>query len=243
MIRNYVIIAGRHLLRNKAFSAINILGLSIGIATCLLILLTIFGELSNDRFHENADRIVRVVFRGSVQGGDINEAHVMPPVAEALAAEFPEVEEATRIRLMGNPKISYKNQAFRDKPTAFVDANFFEIFTFPLMHGNPTTALVEPNQVVISASTAESIFNGEDHLGKVLLLNDENDRFTVTGVMADMPPNAHFHFDLLVTMASFPDAKNTSWMVSEFYTYLLLHSGAEYRSLEAKLPAVAEKYI
>ncbi|WP_158861318.1 ABC transporter permease [Lunatibacter salilacus] len=243
MIKNYFKIALRNLLRNKAFTAINILGLAIGIATCLLIMASVQSDLVFDRFHENADRIVRVVFRGSVQGGLINEAHVMPPVADALMADYPEVEQATRIRLMGYPKITYSGQAFRNKSSAFVDANFFQVFTFPFIAGDPTNALGEPNSIVISATTAQTLFKNEDALGKELWMNDGMDRFIVTGVMEDMPVNSHFHFDLLASMATFPESKNPSWMVSEYYTYLLLQSGYDYQNLEAKLPEVAEKYM
>lgn len=243
MIKNYFKIALRNLLRNKAFTAINILGLAIGIATCLLIMLSIQSELGFDSFHERADRIVRVVFRGSVQGGVMNEAHVMPPVAEALMTDYPEVEQATRIRLMGYPKVTYNNESFRNKSSAFVDANFLEVFTFPFIHGDPTTALVEPHTIVISASTAQSLFQDENPLGKELWMDDGSDRFTITGVMEDIPANSHFHFDLFASMATFPEAKNPSWMVSEFYTYLLLTPDYDYKNLEAKLPEVAEKYM
>ncbi|WP_114752100.1 ABC transporter permease [Pleomorphovibrio marinus] len=243
MIKNYFKIAFRNLLSNKAFSAITILGLAIGIATCLLILQFVQSELGYDSFHEKADRIVRVVFRGSVQGGSMNEAHVMPPVAEALKADYPEVEQATRIRKIGYPKVTHNNNSFRNYAAAYVDANLFQVFTFPLIKGDPATALVEPHTIVISATAAQIFFKEQDPLGKELWMNDGNDRFTVTGVMADIPVNSHFHFDLFASMSTFPEAKNPSWMVSEFYTYLLLQPGYEYKNLEAKLPEVAEKYI
>lgn len=243
MIKNYFIIALRNLLRNKTFTAINIMGLAIGISTCLLIMLSVKSEMGYDSFHDKADRIVRVVFRGSVQGGMMNEAHVMPPVAEALMADYPEVEQATRIRKMGYPKITFKDKSFRNHHAAFVDANIFQVFTFPLIQGDPKTALKDPHTIVIPVSTAQTYFKDEDPLGKELWMNDGEDRFTITGVMADIPANSHFHFDLFVSMATFPDAKNPSWMVSEFYTYLLLQPGYDYKNLEAKLPEVAEKYM
>ncbi|MFO7824160.1 MAG: ABC transporter permease [Cyclobacterium sp.] len=162
MIKNYFKIALRNLLRDKAFTAINILGLAIGMACCLLILLSIISELGYDSFHEKADRIVRVVFRGSIQGGTMNEAHVMPPVAAALKADYPEVEQATRVRKMGNPKVIYGNSAFRNRAAAFADANFFQVFTFPLIQGDPTQVLNEPHSIVISASTAQTYFKGEN---------------------------------------------------------------------------------
>src|SRR5450631_2183794 len=135
MFRNYFKIAIRNLWRNKAFSAINIFGLAIGIATCLVILVFLQNELSYDRYNEKADRMVRVVLRGAMQGGDIKESNVMPPVAQTLKREFPEIQEATRIRTNGNPRITYGNKVFREDAFAFVDSNFFEVFTLPLIKG------------------------------------------------------------------------------------------------------------
>ena len=243
MWKSYLVIAIRNLLRSKTFSAINILGLAIGIATCLVILLFVKSELGYDGFHEKADRIVRVVFRGSVQGEEMNEAHVMPPVAEALLADYPEVEEATRLRLMGYPKITYGDKSFRNNSAAFADQSFFRVFTFPLIEGNTATVLNEPNAVVLSASTAKKFFGGEDPIGKELLIYDGNTSLKVTGIMADMPVNSHFQFDVLVSMATFPESRNPSWMVSEFYTYLLLQPASDYLGLQEKLPEVAEKYM
>src|SRR5690554_3256105 len=243
MWKYYFTIAIRNLLRSKTFSAINILGLAIGIATCVVILLFVKSELGFDGFHEKADRIVRVVFRGSVQGEEMNEAHVMPPVAKALLADYPEVEEATRIRLMGYPKITHGDKSFRNNSAAFVDASFFRVFTFPLIEGNSATVLNEPNTVVLSASTAIKFFGEEDPIGRELLMYDGNTALKVTGIMADMPVNSHFRFDVLVAMATFPEAINPSWMVSEFYTYLLLQPAYDYTRLQEKLPEVTEKYM
>lgn len=243
MWKNHFTLALRNLLRSKTFSAINILGLAIGMATCLIILLFVKSELGYDGFHENADRIVRVVFRGSVQGEEMNEAHVMPPVAEALLADYPEVENATRIRLMGYPKITYGDKTFRNNSAAFVDSSFFRVFTFPLIEGNSTAVLNEPNTVVLSASTAKKFFGEEDPLGRELLMYDGSTSVKVTGIMTDMPANSHFQFDVLVSMSTFPESRNPSWMVSEFYTYLLLQPGSNYKSLEEKLPLVTEKYM
>lgn len=243
MWKNHFTLALRSLLRNKTFSAINILGLAIGIATCLVIVLFIKSELAYDGFHEKADRIVRVVFGGSVQGEEMNEAHVMPPVAEALLAEYPEVEAATRMRWMGYPKVSHGDKSFRNHSAAFVDSNFLQVFTFSLVKGDPATALKEPHTLVLSESTAARYFGEEEPIGKELWMNEGRDLFVVTGVMEDMPLHSHFHFDLLVSMATFPEARDPSWMVSEFYTYLLLRTNYDYRLLEEKLPAVTEKYI
>ncbi|MBU1820148.1 MAG: ABC transporter permease, partial [Bacteroidetes bacterium] len=119
MIRNYIKIAYRNLLRNKAFSAINIAGLSIGLASCLLIGLYVIDELSYDRFHEKADRMVRVYFKGAMNGGNINESTVMPPTAQTLLREYPEVQEATRLRRAGAPLVQYGDETFKETAVAF----------------------------------------------------------------------------------------------------------------------------
>ncbi len=243
MFRNYLKIAWRNLIRNKVFSAINIVGLALGLATCLLISLFILDEFSYDRFNEKADRIVRVVFRGSIQGEKMNEAHVMPPTAQALKADYPEVQEAARIRMAGFPIITVANKSFRDASTAFVDPSFFRVFTLPLRRGNAQTALIRPNTAVISEEMASRYFGRENPIGKVITMKSWPATYQITGVAAPIPTNSHLHFDLLLSMASFPDSKSTSWMTSEYFTYLVLPAGYDYRQLEAKLPQAVAKYM
>ncbi|QNF32616.1 ABC transporter permease [Adhaeribacter swui] len=243
MFQNYLKIAIRNLLRHKAFSAINIFGLALGMATCLVILLFVQNEWSYDRFNTKADRIVRVVFRGSIQGENMEEAHVMPPVAQTLRTDYPEVQEATRLRNYGSPRVIYQNKSFRENAFAFVDSNFFQVFTLPFVQGDPKTALLEPNTVVISEEVAHKYFGKANPLGKMLFFKDYNTSLKVTGVITKVPANAHFHFDFFASMASFPDAKKSSWLTSEFYTYLVLPKGYDYKQLEAKLPQVVEKYM
>ncbi len=243
MLKNYFKIGLRSLLRNKFFTAINIFGLTLGMTTCLLIMLYVQNEMSYDRFNKKADQIVRVVFRGSIQGEKMKEAMVMPPVAQTLKSEYPEVLEATRLRNYGNPRITYGDKTFKENAFAYADSNFFEVFTLPFLKGNPKTALLEPNTIVISESVAKKYFGNEDPIGKVLLFKDLNTSFKITGVMREMPVNSHFHFDLFASMASFPQSREFSWMTSEYYTYLVLPKGYDYKKLEAKLPADVEKYM
>ncbi|MFC5410291.1 ABC transporter permease [Larkinella bovis] len=243
MLRNYFKIAWRNLIRNRVFSVINIVGLAIGLATCLLISLFVLDELSYDRFHEKADRMVRVVFRGTVQGGKMNEAHVMPPVARTLQADYPEVEEATRLRVGGQPQLRVGDQLFQEERMAFADSNFFQVFSFPLLQGDPKTALTQPNTVILTQPTALKLFGRQQVLGQTIRVKGSDTPLTVTGVMAEIPTNSHFHFDLFISMASLPDAKSPSWMTSEFFTYLVLQKGYDYKKLEAKLPQVTEKYM
>ena len=243
MLTTYFKIAIRNLKRHRLFSAINILGLTIGMATCMIIMLYVKNELSYDRFNEKADRIVRVVFKGSVQGEKMSEAHVMPPVAQTLMADFPEVQAATRLRNGGYPRIIYGEKSFREDALAYADSNLFEVFTLPFLRGDPKTALLAPNTLVISRAIADKYFGTEDPINKTLIFKDSNTGYKVTGVMENVPKNSHFQFDLFASMASLPEARQPSWMTSEFFTYLVLPEGYNYKNLENKLPQVVEKYM
>ena len=243
MLKSYLKIAWRNLLKNKAFSIINISGLAIGISVCFIILLFIQDELSYDRFNEKADRIVRVVFKSSINGGKINEPFVMPPVAQTMKNDYPEVEEATRLRTYGNPKVSYGDKTFQNGSFAYADSNFFRVFTIPLLKGDANTALQQPNRIVITEETAKKYFGNEEPIGKVLKFYNGSSLYTVTGVIDKIPANAHFHFDMLGSMSSLQEAREPNWMISNYFTYLVLSKGYDYKKLEAKLPAMVEKYM
>ena len=243
MFKNYLKIASRNLWRNKTFSAINIFGLALGIATCLLIILFVQNELSYDRYNEKSDQIYRVVFRGTMQGGVIKEANVMPPVAQTFKNDFPEVLEATRIHTDGMPRISYGTRIFRESVLAFVDSNFFHVFSLPFIEGDPKTALLEPYTVVITKATAKKYFGNETAIGKVLEFKDQKATLRVTGVIDKVPENSHFHFDLFGSMSTLPESRSQTWLASNFYTYLVLPKAYDYKKLEAKFPLAVEKYI
>ena len=242
MFKNYFNIALRNLWKNKGISAINILGLSLGIATCLLILLFVQKELSYDRFNEKADRLYRITFEGKMQGGEIREASVMPPVAQTLKNDYPEVEEATRLQFSGTPRITYGDKIFTDR-LAYADSNFFQVFSLPLIKGNAATALAEPNTVIITTTLAEKYFGDAEPIGKVITLKDRNASLTVTGIIHEVPENSHFHADLFASMSGLAEARDQSWMTSNFYTYVVLRKGSDPQQLESKFPAMIEKYI
>ncbi|MES2328935.1 MAG: ABC transporter permease [Bacteroidota bacterium] len=243
MFRNYIKIALRNLWRRKTFSAINIAGLAIGIAVCFIILLFIQDELSYDRFNEKADRIVRISFNASINGGKINEPHVMPPVAQTLKKDYPEVEEATRLRTYGTPKVIYGTKIFKGASLAYVDSNFFQVFTITLLIGDKPTALLKPNSIVLTEETAKKYFGNTEPIGKILSLTNDGVLYTVTGIMEKIPTSAHFHFDMLGSMNSLQDAREQSWLKSDYFTYLLLTKGYDYKKLEGKLPAVVKTYM
>ncbi len=243
MIKNYFKIAWRNLMKNKVFSFINIAGLSIGISVCFIIMLYVQDELSYDKFNNNADRIVRIIFNASINGGKISESSVMPPVAQGVTNDFPEVQDATRLMQYGTSKITYKDKTFKDDEVAFVDPNFFSVFTLPFKNGNANTALLQPNTIVITKEVAKRYFGNEEPIGKTLGFNNNKDLYKVTGVIDKVPANSHFHFAMFASLKGWGDATSDSWMRSGFYTYLLMKPGADYKKLQAKLPGMVEKYM
>jgi putative ABC transport system permease protein len=243
MIRNYFKIAWRNIKKNNLFSVINILGLSIGIALCFIIMLYVQDELSYDRFNRNAGHIARVIFNANINGGKISESVVMAPVAETMKKDFPEVQDAARLVRMGTSKINYGDKVFKDDEFAFVDPQFFSIFTLPLMEGDAKTALLQPHTVVITKKTAEKYFGKEDAVGKTLGFNNNTEMYIVTGVMNDVPSNSHFHFNMFGSMVGWEPSKSDSWMYGNFHTYLLLKPGADYATIESRFPAMVEKYM
>ncbi len=244
MFRNYLKTAWRNIRKNKLFSAINILGLSIGMALCFIIMLYVQDELSYDRFNKNADNIARIVFQADINGGKINESVSMPPVAQIMKKDFPEVQDATRLLAFGGSKIIYKDKTFKDDRFAFADPNFFSIFTLPMIEGDAKTALLEANTVVITQSTATKYFGEENAIGKTITLKlNNNQPYKVTGVIKDIPVNSHFHFDMFGSMTGWAEAKSDSWLFGGYHTYLLLKPHTDPAKIEARFPDMVAKYM
>ena len=254
MLKTCFRIAWRSLMKNKLVSFINILGLSLGIATCLVISLYVIDELSYDRFFTHSDRIYRVNLDAKIGEEFLNEASVMAPVAQTFKDEIPEVEASTRVINLGsNTKIRIGEKVIRKGKTAFVDPNFFEIYDFPFLSGDPATALDKPNTLVITEDQAKALFANQNPINQVIKLEDigyysgEFNNFagdyTITGVIENIPGNTHFQFDMLGSMLGNPDAKNQSWLSGSYVTYLLLNEGIEKSQVEAKLPALTKKYM
>ncbi|WP_128546381.1 ABC transporter permease [Larkinella soli] len=244
MLQNYLKIALRNLRRQKAFTAINVVGLAIGLATCIVMMLYVRDELSYDRYHEKADRIVRVVTRGMMGDQSLNMSFVGPPVARDLKREFPEILAAVRLRDYGSQFISYGTNSFKEESFFGADSTFFQLFSIPVRKGNPDKALSAPNAIVLTETTARKYFGAQDPIGKVLLLGQEKEPLQVTAVMADVPANSHFHFNALISLNGSKEAGGQEWLNNaNFNTYLLLPEQYDYRKLEAKLHGVTEKYV
>lgn len=244
MLRNYLSVALRNLIKHKFYSLINILGLSIGLTCFLMITLFVTDELSFDKFHEDSGRIYRMDFSGVINGSEFVTALASAPAGPTMVVEFPEVEDATRIRTSGNWMVKRKDgeDTFNEEDATFVDKNFFQFFDFKLIKGDPATCLERPNTLVLNATEAEKIFGDEDPLGQIVVLDNDED-WEVTGVFEDMPANSHINFDMLLTMESREEALSKFWMSFNFNTYLKLQENFDPAALEAKFPDLIEKYI
>lgn len=242
MLANYIRTAVRNLLKRKGYSLINIAGLAIGMAACLLILMFVNDELSYDAFNEKADRIYRVAASFFYGGRSFDIAVAPAPLAQALLDEYPEVENAVRFRQRGRYIFRYGDNTYREMRVSYVDPSFFDIFSIRLFKGNPDTVLDDPNSLILSQNTAQKYFGEEEPVGKTLRLNDRTD-YMVTGVFEEIPGNSHFHFDVFISMTSLDESKSKIWMSQNFQTYILLHEGADPAALEAKFPDLLLKYM
>lgn len=240
MFRHYLTIAVRNLVKYKSYALNNILGLTIGFACAISILLYVQNELSYDRYHENADRIYRIV-----EGNDVKTPPLLGPT---LKEEYPEIEHFLRIQgTAGIWLMAYGDRVFYETEVAWTDGTLFDLFSFPLLRGNPDTALKDPYSVVITRSTARKMFGDEDPMGKVIVADNGFADLRVTGVMEDIPDNSHFQMDYFVSLSTGPLVGNprtlTRWSVRYFYTYLLLTEGYPGKMLEDKLPAFVDKHM
>jgi putative ABC transport system permease protein len=242
MLKNYFKTALRNLLRQRGYSLINITGLAIGMACCLLILMFVNDELSYDNYSEYADRIHRITLKLKFGGRDLHAAVACAPMAKTLINDYPEVEEAVRFRSRGSYIIKYGENTFKEQRFIFSDPTFFKVFDIPLLKGNPGTALKDPNTLVLSKKTAEKYFGREDPIGKIVKVDNKDD-YKITGVFDQIPHNTHFHFDVIASLDSLEESREQMWWSFNFNTYLVLSPQADPKSLEAKFSGFIKKYM
>jgi len=235
MLSNYFKIAWRNIVGNPLFSAINIIGLSIGLACCIMITMFVRYELSYDKHWDNADRIYRVT--RDFLGNNLQLAAVAPPIAPLMKQDFAEVEDITRILAPGSVTLSRGEIRIREENLVIADPNVFEFFNLEFVSGNAESALARPTDIVLSERAVERYFGGEDPIGQTLNLMDQAD-VTVTAVIKDLPGNTHMEFEILGSIAAIPlmmgPGELESWGSNNYYTYARLPEGFDPAVLEAK---------
>ncbi|MBE7177995.1 MAG: ABC transporter permease, partial [Mucilaginibacter polytrichastri] len=243
MLKNNIKIAWRNLLRNKLFSLINIFGLALGLAICLLIALFVSDELGYDKHHWNADRIFRVNTNIHLNGSDFTDRVTPAPMAAALEKDFPQIEKAVRINGGGSILVKKGNETLIEHDAFGADAGLFDVFTLPMISGNPKTALSQPGSLVISASVARKYFGSTDVIGKTLIVENTTP-LKITGVIADMPAQSHLHFRFIRTLLDSEDAvKSNFWLNNNYATYLLVRAGTTQQTINTYLKQTAAKYV
>lgn len=242
---SHIKIALRNYRRHFGYSFINVMGLAAGIGVCLIIYSYTRYELNYDAFYRDGDRMYRVNQTNIWTPAGGMFANTTPPLANQLKENLPEIIEATRINTPGNYEVRYKDQTgdliiFRESKVLAADSNFFDFFTIPVLEGDPQKMLVGKNRVVITESTSERYFGTGSPLGKVLLLGDDRIPVIVSGLVADLPENMHFDFDLLLSMSTNPAVKDFdwSWIWSQMATYVKLRDGKDLEKISQKMTEI-----
>jgi len=255
MFRNYLVTAWRNLKKNKVFSFINIVGLAIGMAICLLILQYVNFELSFDQFNKNIADIYRVG-NDRYQNGKLVQHGTITysAIGKAMQDDFPEVADHARVMPFGAVVVGYGDRKVGDIDAVAVDNSLLSMFTYPFIAGDARSALKEPNSTVLTAATADKIFGDQkgDYsgiVGQQFILNKDSMPYKVTGVMANVPENSHLRFDMLVSYVSLYSGRypykeaDYDWRDSDFWHYIRLKHGTDYRALETKFGAFSERHF
>jgi putative ABC transport system permease protein len=243
MLKNYFLVATRNIIKYKGSSFINILGLAIGISACLLILYFVEFEKSYDRSQEDSGRIYRLRYERTDQEGEsVKFASCCPPMGLRIRESEPDVEKVARI-FRTKAAVSYLDKTFIEENIYYAESEFFEIFNYKFISGNPLTGIKEPNTAFISESIAKKYYGNENPVGKIFSIDKKAD-YKITGIFEDTPPNSHLKFDIIL---SYPSLLNVygkeienSWGDSGWYTYLLLKKNVNPKTVEKKLPSLID---
>jgi putative ABC transport system permease protein len=242
MFTNYLKVALRNLFKQNAYSLINIVGLAVGIACCIAIVLFVQDELSYDRFNVHAGEIYRPSLHGSLNGREINLSVSPAVMGQTGLQELPDVAAYTRLWRGGFPVVRYKDKTFSEERFFWGDSTFFDVFSIPLVEGNTKTALSQPNTLLVTESTARRYFGSESAIGKVLNM-DNRTNYVVTGVIQDVPRNSHFHFDFLASLTTLTDSRNPTWLSNNYHTYLRLRVGTELNQFRKEFDRVVDEHV
>jgi putative ABC transport system permease protein len=246
MIKNYVLISWRNIKKNKAYTFINLAGFAVGIASCLIILIHIRYELSFDRFHENAGRIYRVALERTRPDRTRFWGWNTPRLSEAMVSDYPEVIKRVRILTETGPtQMKHEDFGMLERKVLYTDPEFFDVFTIPAIQGDPLAFFQEPDSIVLTQEAALKYFGSEEPLGKIITVSnwwEENKPHVVTGILDDLPPNSHFHFDFLIPLSA-TEVVDFDWGSWYCFNYVMLSEGADWKALEAKLPGMVDRYF
>lgn len=242
MIRNYFKVTYRNLIRQKAYAFINIFGLAIGLTCSILIGLYVIHEYSYDKFHKDSNRLYRIMLDfkmgNNAMAGPISPA----PMASEVLKQLPETEDAVRIRHNSNRAVTIENKTFYEDLFFYADSNFFNIFNINFVDGDPATALVQPNSVVLTTTASEKFFGTTNSVGKTFrITNGDTTLYEVSAVVKPLPENSHFHFNILASMSGDADSKTPFWLSNNYYTYLKLKKGTDEKEFNRKLTELFKK--
>lgn len=248
MIKNYLKIALRNINRQKFYAFINIAGLTIGLATSLLIVLYIVDEFSYDRFHKDIDTMYRVNLKAKLSEHYMDIAYTSAPISAAFVNEIPEIEDACRISFQNDISLSYEEDAYTEKKVLLADSNFFDFFSFKLLHGDYKTVLKEPNSIVLTEESAMKLFGYPNKtntppIGKIIRYGTDNRACVITGIAENPPSNAHFTYSVILSMESWDLSKKQDWANNILLSYVKLNKQADWIQVQEKFPAMVRKYV
>ncbi|MGB3465689.1 MAG: ABC transporter permease [Cyclobacteriaceae bacterium] len=242
MIKNYIIVALRHLKRQPAYSLLNILGLTIGIVSSLLIVLYLSNELGYDKQHSKGDRLYRINADITEPDDNFRWSTTQLPLAKTVAADLDEVESYVTIANNGRVQFKEGENTYLEEGIFLADSTLFDLFDYEILAGNPRNALTEPNTIVLSKSLADKIFKEEDPMGK--MLKTEGASYKITGVYNDVAKQSHIKPRGIISLATYPDRNNPNyWGGFGMYSYILLREDADPEAVEAKLEGIVDKYV
>jgi len=246
MLKNYLQVAFRNIYKYLFYSAINIFGLAIGLACCMLIVTYVSFELSYDKYHKDSERIYRVYMDGNFGPSGEQKFSVTPNIlAPLFQSEFPEIEKAVRVYDYGRFRpmvLKFGQNVYQEKNFYFADSSIFSVFTFNAIEGDLSTALNNPRSLVLTESAAKKYFGDNSALGQQITINNRS-QYAVTAVIEDMPENSHFRFDMVASFSSISQGqpKNYHWGSANYYTYFVLVPESSYEQLEDKIAVFVDK--
>ncbi|HLX93939.1 MAG TPA: ABC transporter permease [Puia sp.] len=242
MLKNYLKTTVRNLAANKFYTLINIIGLATGLATCLLILLYVLDEFSFDRYNVNADRIYRVNNDVKFGGNHFDLAVAPALLGPTMAKELPQVEQYTRLRWYGSFMVRNGNENINEGRVGYADSTLFDVFSLPVIEGNPKTALKLAHSLVITESIANKYYNSTDVVGKTMQINDTVN-YTITAVIKDIPRQSHFSFDFFVPLIEDPRSSEDNWVSENWNTYIVLRKNVDVKQLESQLKPFMDLHV